>query len=195
MAASTSAIHLEQIGLKMPTENERKFVLKFCEEEIKAIADKKLDIHQGYLDSGSSRIRHTEIMLEKSHKFVFTFKKRVNGRVVEIERSISQRDFLDLWDSTHSKLRKIRYNVKSEGYVWEVDFFKTLNDKKTYFAMAEVELPEGKEMPDSVPSFIKDNLLYLVDEGDDRFSSKSLSDHSHADDMLELIKVYKDGAS
>lgn len=70
--------------------------------------------------------------------------------------------------------------------VWEIDVFKNL-DNKSYFWMAEIELPEGQQWPQIVPSYIKENLMYKVPIEDCRFSSRRLSDSEYAMNLFNLL--------
>ncbi len=187
----------------MPTENEFKFVINLdCEKDIVGLANKHCLISQGYIMA----CRGVSLRLRKSQtgkvatpnisgspfpmflgvetlpsRHVMTFKSSVGGRVIEIEKKINQRDFNDLWPICLNKLVKHRHIVKD----WEVDFFKD-HRGDTYFAMAELELPEGKQ-PGPLPEFISNNLVYTVKQNDCRFSSKSLGDVRHAVDLLKSL--------
>jgi len=104
--------------------------------------------------------------------------------VVEIEKKISERDFNDLWVQCLNRLEKTRYLVTadSSGDIWEVDFFRDYNNS-IYFALAELEMPEGQLEPNFIPDFIQKNLIYEVDLTDSRFSSKLLADVRYAKDI------------
>lgn len=173
----------------MPTENEKKYVLKLeCEEEIHEIAEGVLRIRQGYLMASKG----TSLRIRKSHsspyhKFFLTFKSASNSRVIEIEKKIDERDFNDLWLQTLNKLEKNRCFVHdSEDNIWEVDFFIDHNNE-TYFALAEFEMPEGQKEPEFIPDFIQRNLIYEVDLTDSRFSSKLLADVRYAKNILSNL--------
>lgn len=165
----------------IPSENERKFALKlFTEEQFKKIAHQKVIISQGYLFASkgiSIRCRKVE---NRKISYYLTLKSGVNGRVVEIENAIDERDFKDLWGQCMNKLEKIRYLIKDNAdQIWEIDFFKD-HYQKNYFCLAEIEMPEGQDRPKLIPYFIKENLLYEVPLTDCRFSSKLLADPRHA---------------
>jgi CYTH domain-containing protein len=170
----------------MPTENERKYVLDLnTEEKFQKLAESKNPILQGYLffSKGTSlRCRKTR------SKHYLTLKSTINGRVVEIENQIDERDFNDLWTQCMNKLEKIRYIVPDkQGQIWEVDFFKDHNSVN-YFALAEFEMPEGQMAPAFMPRFIRENLLFEVPLTDCRFASKLLADIRYASDIYKLIK-------
>jgi CYTH domain-containing protein len=171
----------------MPTENEIKFILEFkdTEERYQKLAESKTWILQGYLFSNKG----TSLRLRKmKNKYYLTLKSNVNGRVVEIENQIDERDFNDLWPQCMNKLEKVRYVVRDkQNQSWEIDFFKDHNGVN-YFALAELEMPEGQLAPALVPRFIKENLLFEVPLTDCRFASKLLADVRYANDLYKIIK-------
>jgi CYTH domain-containing protein len=183
----------------MPTENERKFVIDLgCEEEIAGLASKKYLIAQGYMVTTKgitvrARKRFDYRSKDKNHfQYYFTLKANAGGRCVEIEDRINERDFNDLWSICRNKLEKIRYVVthrrtRKPTLDWELDFFKD-HRNETYFALAEIELPEGKEAPDVIPDFVKNNLLFEVPLTDNRFGNKLLGDARYAANILQDIK-------
>jgi CYTH domain-containing protein len=168
---------------KIPTENELKFILNLASESsIKRMAEAKLLISQGYLLAGRGiSLRFRKVKNYKKISFYMTFKTTVNGggRTVEIEKKIGKRDFNDIWPFCLNKLDKIRYLIHNSDELWEIDYFKDYTNK-TYFAMAEIEMPESKAYPNSLPNFIKNNLLFEVPLSDSRFSSKLLGNPSYA---------------
>lgn len=171
----------------MPTENEKKFVLKIdCEDNIKQASYDALKIQQGYLIASKGISLRVRKIWYSPPKFYLTFKSSTNSRVIEIEKKIDERDFNDLWMQSLNRLEKIRYLVGHAEDLWEVDFFKTANDE-TYFALAEFEMPEGQLAPEVMPDFIKDNLIYEVDLTDNRFSSKLLADVRYATNIYKEI--------
>jgi CYTH domain-containing protein len=187
----------------MPTENERKYVLRLeCEEQVKEAAENFITCRQAYLvfsKGMTARVRESIDQIGYS-KYKFCFKQKVNGRVIEVETKIDQRDFDDLWSVSMNRLEKIRYNVYSgeldllPGFpfkfpagLWEVDFFK--NGDETYFVLAEHEMPEGQLEPKSMPDIIQKNLLYAPEIDDGDYSSKNLADMKHATRKYqELLK-------
>jgi len=133
----------------MPIENERKFVLNELATELEAnltgmpgVARHLL--RQAYLDAPGLRIRSLEGDGETTH--VFTYKRTVDGQVVEIETGLSAVDFGRLWTQRKETLVKVRYSWTEGRYHWDVDFFRR-DDGSTYFAMAEVEMPEDQIEP------------------------------------------------
>lgn len=176
----------------MPTENERKYVLKpSCEEAVSGMASQKYDISQGYLIATRGitvRVRKSVPVYANGSKggYFFTLKANTNGRCIEVENKLDKRDFDDLWGIALNKLEKVRYEVKNGRHLWECDFFRDYKGE-TYIAVAEVELPEGQLEPDSLPFFIRENLLYKVPLTDTRFSNKLLGDARYALDLINEI--------
>lgn len=148
------------------------------------LASKVYFINQGYLHCGKSltvRLRKQRGRRGKI-KYVLAVKRKTKpGRIIEIEKKISEADFRELADGAVGWLNKVRYIV--EG--WDVDFFK--DGQETYFVMAEFEMPDGAVAPAKLPDFIADNLIYLVPREDCRFSSKKLSDIEYAKRLLGVV--------
>ncbi|RTK96625.1 MAG: hypothetical protein EKK64_03305 [Neisseriaceae bacterium] len=175
----------------MPTENELKFVIdKRCEKRIKKTSKESYDINQGYLIATRGitvRIRKSIEKHNKKCKNYFTLKVNTNGRTVEIEQEIDERDFKDLWNIALNKLQKIRYVLKNKKERWELDFFKD-HKNQTYMAIAEIEMPEEQQHPNTIPDIVKENLIYQVPLIDIRFSNKLLSDARYAKELIKEVK-------
>ena len=157
----------------MPTENERKFVLRrsLAHQINTLLSDSNTGlkgparIQQGYLSSwskGSIRVR------SMSQERTLTAKQNTGKRVVEIETSISQIDFDDLFEQTVEKLEKDRYKLRvvrgGHFFIWEIDLFYSLETcyPNPYFILAEHEMPEGQLEPYFIPDLIQQYLLYAV---------------------------------
>ena len=84
-------------------------------------------------------------------------------------------------------LQKLRYSWTDGPFHWDVDFFKT-DDNRTYFTQAEVEMPEEQTEPPPLPPSLADHLLATAPAGDPRFASKRLADRTHAEKLLADIK-------
>lgn len=166
----------------MPVENERKFVLQdpigTLENTLSAAqpAIRRTAILQAYLDTAGLRIRRFEREDAVSH--IFSYKRPVDGVMVEIEREIDPIDFDRLWKLRQETLEKLRYSIPAGDCLWDIDFFK--DDGRTYFALAEVEMPEGREDPPPPPAILAPYIEFLVERGDERFSSKKLADPAYA---------------
>lgn len=193
----------------MPTENERKYVLNLkCESNFKncSIFLKKYFLHQGYLafSKGTTlRLRSSQEYKYKNFgsmnqfedypdpeiKRKLCFKQKVNGRVIEIEKKIDERDFNDLWNNCLNKVQKERYVYETSSVCWDIDFFK--HNNQTYFAMAECEMPENMIEPETIPDIISQNLLYAVSLDDPQFSTKRLACLVYAKKMYKKLKNAK----
>lgn len=175
----------------MPTENERKYLIDpKCEDAVEDLSFQKYEICQGYLIATRGitvRVRKSVPCYGKSESYYFTLKANTNGRVIEIESKLDKRDFNDLWNIALNKLQKIRYEIKHDKAVWEVDFFKDYKNE-TYIAVAEIEMPEGQIEPKSLPKIIEQNLLHKVALTDNRFSNKLLGDARYAAELVQEIK-------
>ena len=172
----------------MPIENERKFVLNEDGLEAELAADSAVTrsfLRQAYLDVSGMRIRSVEEGGTVRH--VFTYKRPVDGQIVEIETEISAVDFERLWSQRRETLQKARYSWSDGPFHWDVDFFKT-DDNRTYFTQAEVEMPEEQVDPPPLPPSLADHLLAAAPAGDPRFASKRLADQAHAEKLLADIK-------
>ena len=173
----------------MPIENERKFVLEDdgrLEQQLAQVPGvTRSFLRQAYLDISGLRIRAIEAGGTKRH--VFTYKREVDGQVVEIETDISAADFDRLWSQRRETLQKVRYSWPDGRFQWDVDFFKT-DDDHTYFAQAEVEMPEHDKEPPPLPPRLAGHLLATAPAGDPRFSSKRLADPAHAEGLLANLR-------
>lgn len=175
----------------MPIENERKFVLNeratSLEAELGALPGVSRHLlRQAYLDAPGLRIRSLEGEGETTH--IFTYKRTVDGQVVEIETDLSAIDFARLWTQRVETLVKTRYSWADGAYHWDVDFFKR-DDGSTYFAMAEVEMPEGQSEPPPLPDFLAKHLLMIAPALDPRFTSKRIAVQAHATSLLAEIRA------
>jgi CYTH domain-containing protein len=166
----------------MPVENERKFVLHDPQGALERAlgnvrpAIPRKAIRQGYLDTVGLRIRRFDQDGKVSH--IFSYKRPVDDVMVEIEQEIDALDFERLWKLRRETLEKVRYSIPAGDCQWDIDFFKDAG--RTYFALAEVEMPEGREEPPPPPAILAPYIEFLVERGDERFSSKKLADPAYA---------------
>jgi CYTH domain-containing protein len=173
-------------------ENERKYLLcvdpdiyfKQLKEHLKADC---YEIQQGYL-SGHARVRHLLRHDTRTEQYVFTYKKKVAGNIVEIETDIDQADYARLWTVVKNVVYKTRAKIKFEENIWEIDFFKDKRTGSIYFVMAEVELPEDMLEPNSIPEFVQEHLYYKVPLNDPRFKNKNLSNKKKVLKALALVE-------
>ena len=174
----------------MPIENERKFVLNEDGRLEPGLARTpgvtRSRLNQAYLDSAGVRIRSIESAGRLRH--IFSFKRPVDGQMVEIETEIDAADFKRLWTLARETLCKTRYSWADGRFHWDIDFFKT-GDGRTYFALAEVEMPEHEQHPPEVPACLTSHLVGAAPLGDPRFTSKRLADQSHAERLLAEIRA------
>lgn len=177
----------------MPVENERKFVLKFTgaeankfENVVKHLSKaKEFEFRQGYLNE-NTRIREIVPISDGPAEYLFTYKMKVNGKLIEIETDISEHDFNYLWVKVQTVINKNRIKVPVNGVIWEVDFIKDPSDaNNSYLVMAEVELPDGVDAPDFIPDFVSQNLLYAVPIDDRRFDNTRLSSPKVVEKILK----------
>jgi len=173
----------------MPIENERKFVLNEDGQLEPRLAQTpgvtRSWLNQAYLDSAGVRIRSIETAGNLRH--IFSFKRPVDGQMVEIETDIDAADFKRLWTLSRETLCKTRYSWADGRFHWDIDFFKT-GEGRTYFALAEVEMPEHEREPPEVPARLAGHLLGPAPLGDPRFTSKRLADRAHAERLLAEIR-------
>lgn len=179
----------------MPTENELKFVLNpahfHSDMRHRDLGYPRSLIHQGYLyqkKKSNLRVRMStgDSTPSNPDKFLMTYKRQISDRVVEINTPICERDFMDLWDLCEETLMKVRVFVDG----WDVDFFLDSLDR-VYFVLAECEMPEGQDRPDTVPDLVANSLIYEVPRDDDRFSSRKLSNVPYSRALLR--KVFNKG--
>lgn len=179
----------------MPIENERKFVLENngALERVLAVRPgvTRSFLRQAYLDASGLRIRSIDSAGRLQH--VFTYKRPVDDQVVEIETEITPIDFERLWKLRRETLQKARYSWHEGRYRWDVDFFKT-EDDRTYFALAEVEMPEGDTVPPPPPAVLAPHVLLLAPRNDPRFTSKRLADRGHAERLLSDVRAKGEAA-
>jgi len=196
----------------MAIENELKYVL-LPKNEVGFMLDLELlgtttvdKITQGYL-LGGARIRSivnkyefpypdpdTGELVYPDANLKFTYKIRVGADLVEIETDLSQADYNRLITVARNTIVKTRITVPDGDLNWEVDFFHDEYNNNLYLVMAEVEMAEGVEAPDTIPAFITDNLLYAVDREDRRFDNSNLSDPEAVRATVAHIKKENDKA-
>jgi len=173
----------------MPIENERKFVLQddgTLERRLAAGPGVvRSHLRQAYLDVSGLRIRAIDQGGRTRH--VFSFKRLVDDQMVEIETDLAAVDFERLWKVRRESLQKVRYSWRDGRFHWDVDFFKA-DDGRTYFALAEVEMPEAETTPPPPPAILAPHVLMLAPRNDPRFSSKRLADRGHAERLLTDLR-------
>ena len=177
----------------MPIENELKFVLHDPAGALeRALATQPgasaALLRQAYLESAGVRIR--EIADAAGRRAVFTFKRTIDGEVVEIETALSAADFARLWSTRRETLVKRRYHLPAGDCAWDIDFFKDGDDagSPTFFALAEVEMPEGRVVAPAPPGVLAPYVIHAVEQGDERYTSKRLSSVEHARGLMATLR-------
>lgn len=180
----------------MPIENERKFVLQDDGGDLERTLRQTAGVtssflRQAYLDASGLRIRSIEG--DGTTRHIFSYKRSVDDQMVEIETEISAIDFERLWKIRRETLQKARYSWADGRYHWDVDFFRT-EDQRTYFVLAEVEMPEADTVPPPPPALLAPHVLLLAPRNDPRFTSKRLSDRDHAERLLAQVRATGEAA-
>lgn len=195
----------------MPIENERKYVL-FRDNpvvvEIAKAAAHGDTIVQSYIQTGDGwniRVREIRpyysdlsdidpddrIYDSKYVDHILTYKQLINDELIEIETTISSKDYQKLHKQSSNTLSKIRYKIIHRSNIWEVDlFYRGFSDFLPYFIQAEIEMPAGQIEPTSIPSVISKHLLYEVPRENDEFSNTKLGNLQYAEEKYqELLKA------
>lgn len=195
---------------KTAIENELKYVLTLDFNEEALAGWERSEITQVYTGK-KPRPRYREKTLDTGVKFYTTNLKMwsdEDNAALETEGEISARSFRKAYrralkqeddrekekqvKKSKTKKHKFKYVTKTrytrhmDDEKWVVDFF---HDKKAgrYFVMAEVEMPESRVTPRTMPDEIKATLLHSVPKNDKRFSSRKLSKTGHAKNLCKLV--------
>ncbi len=177
----------------MPIENEYKFPLNDPDGTLERTMEthpdfQKITIRQGYLRKGC-RVREWNEGPNGKHRFIFSYKHRVEDDVVEIETDIEEDDFNRLWTVAEKPVEKIRFKKVEGTIIWDVDFLK--HNGVTYFALAEVELPaEDREVP-SVPDILKNHAMGRMERHCKALTNKRLSDPDYAARVMDAFIKHK----
>jgi CYTH domain-containing protein len=163
----------------MPTENERKYVLRDPQAVLELWPRETWsEIRQAYL-RGDARIRRRSGEADS-----FTYKiaagEEGRGRLIEIETALEARDFDDLWPLATRRIHKLRRTeTDAAGHQWDVDVFFD-EEGALYLAMAECELPEGVEAPEAVLPALQSHVRYPVPRSrQTEFANTRLSDPAY----------------
>ena len=184
----------------MPIENERKYIIDLHRNDAETILrdynGKWYRIEQAYINDGRIR-KITQFNSETGQQeteYMFTWKKRrPDMSLIEIETSISKNDFVELWNMADIIVSKLRVKISGYGVTWDVDFLEkydisTKTFSNHYLTIAEVEMPEDWDEPNVLPSFVTDNLLWLVPrDKDTKWSNRNLSDPVKVKKMLDKV--------
>lgn len=133
------------LGEPEPYEIERKYLIEY--PDIKWLdgnsACQRIEIIQTYLKSNSDEeVRVRQRGVDGHYIYFQTIKKKVSDlKRVEIERRLSQSEYLELLmdaDTSRKQIRKTRYCLTYKNQYFEIDVYPFWNDK----AIAEIELSD-----------------------------------------------------
>lgn len=172
----------------MPIENEIKYILSPNIMKETTIPDSALNIHQSYLPvSGGVTCRLRSVIdIGCNETFFLTIKtKNQDGSNTEVEVPLIKDDYLALVKKCDRHLYKIRIIYND----WVIDSIKDKDGNAVY--LAEVEMPPGHDKPETIPEFIKRNILIEVDKNDDTYSNYNLAHKGYFKEVADSIKYRK----
>ncbi|MBE6869759.1 MAG: hypothetical protein E7494_13550 [Ruminococcus albus] len=145
------------LGEPEPLEIERKFLIEYPDTvKLEALPNcSRVEIIQTYLKSDNGdEVRVRQRGTEGSFVYYLTRKKKISDmKRVEIERRLTQEEYLALLmdaDTSRRQIRKTRYCLSENNLYYEIDVYPFWDDK----AIAEIELSdENTEIV--FPDFIK----------------------------------------
>ena len=161
------------VGVPEPIERERKFLVSGLNyDNTSSIHKECLDIEQTYLknETGSARVRKRG--QHGHYTFTHTIKKKIsNGKNIELERMISEKEFnllLETRDPARNTIYKQRTCFVWNGQYFELDYF--VSPKKGLWLLeAEIESDDDQVV---TPPFI--NIEKEVTD-DDSYSNSEIS--------------------
>ena len=133
------------LGEPEPYEIERKYLIEY--PDIKWLQSnptcQRIEIIQTYLNSSNDdEVRVRQRGIDGNYIYFQTTKRKVsNVKRVEIERRLSQTEYLKLLmeaDTSKRQIRKTRYCLTYENQYFEIDIYPFWNDK----AICEIELSD-----------------------------------------------------
>lgn len=140
------------------------------------------DITQGYLNE-NNRLRK---IVETGCKpqYWLTFKQRLpNHHNLEVEGLIEPAVYNDAWPHTKERLTKRRFKIDDHPLRWDIDFYRW---QRPYFALAEVEMPEGVEQFEPL-ALIAKYVHFIVPRDDGRFAARRLADDGWASTLAREL--------
>ena len=187
----------------MPAENEVKYVLDDPENNLENHLTETLqgyDILQSYLDRDSRlrifRPNNGEFsfikrnggreLLKEGDMPVFSFKRKIAGRQIEIETDVSADDATALLPSAELYVRKRRFSIQDGEVKWDIDFFKG-RAGNTYFILAEAEMPEHMQEPERIPACISAHLLLSIGRASG-FGNRKLADEKAVSAAFSVMR-------
>ena len=136
-------------------EIERKFLIKFPNAET-LLAQPGADavkIFQIYLTSEDGYDRRVRILNDGCDHFIYTRKKKLTGFTrEELESEVTKEQFDALYqnrDLSRNEIKKIRYRIPGNGYVYEIDVFDFWKKQ----AVLEIEL-KSENAPYTIPDYL-----------------------------------------
>jgi hypothetical protein len=178
----------------MPVEHETKFILNDdCSKLITILSAEypTQTIHQIYTNKSNRfrKITKQRLNMTQTITYYHTFKKKINGEVLEIESKVTQSDFELIQQADNiSDLHKVRYTIPQKYGQWDIDFLLVepgpfLYDR-IFFCCAECEQPKEREV--IVPELLKPYIKYEIPyEHSSIFSNFKLSDQEYAKTVIE----------
>ena len=162
------------LGEPEPFEIERKFLIEYPDTEWleKNPTCRRVEIVQTYLtSSGGDEVRLRQRGESGSYVYFQTIKRRVSDlKRVEIERRLSESEYLRLLmntDTTKRQIRKTRYCLTYDNQYFEIDLYPFWKDK----AIMEIELRD-----ESVPvRFPKEIRVIKEVTDDEEYKNASLA--------------------
>lgn len=162
------------LGEPEPYEIERKYLIEY--PDIKWLENhpscQRIEIIQTYLNSAAGEeVRVRQRGIGGNYIYFQTIKRKVSDvKRVEIERRLSQAEYLKLLmeaDTTRRQIRKTRYCLTYENQYFEIDLYPFWNDK----AIAEIELS------DENTSIVFPEQIKVIKEvtDDDEYKNASLA--------------------
>lgn len=163
------------LGEPEPYEIERKYLIEY--PDIKWLESnpscRRIEIIQTYLNSAAGEeVRIRQGGADGNYIYFQTIKRKVSDvKRVEIERRLSQSEYLKLLmdaDTTKRQIRKTRYCLTYENQYFEIDVYPFWTDK----AIVEIELSDESE------KIVFPKQLKVIKEvtDDDSFKNASLAE-------------------
>jgi len=154
----------------MATEIERKFLLK--NSSWKELADEGTQYTQGYLVG--SKHASVRVRIQGKRAFLNIKSATIDITRQEFEYEIPLDEATEMLETLCEKplIDKVRYLIKNENHVWEIDVFSGDNDG---LIVAEIELKDKDE------NFIKPDWLGDEVSDDERYYNVCLVKHPFKD--------------
>lgn len=154
----------------MATEIERKFLLK--DSSWKALADEGTQYCQGYLVGGDKSSVRVRIQGEKAYLNIKSATIDITRQEYEYEIPLDEANEMLETLCEQPLITKIRYHLKNENHLWEIDVFEGDNQG---LIVAEIELSDKDEI------FTKPNWLDKEVSDDERYYNVCLVKHPFKD--------------